>query len=77
MNGMFHLKLLINFAPLLIAGQIDWHAPMVTTVRSGGALAKLRESSGSAPRGLSSVLITVSPTSIFGIDNTVELKHKT
>ena len=26
MTDMFHLKLLINLAPLSIAGQIDWHA---------------------------------------------------
>jgi hypothetical protein len=32
---MFHLKLLINLAPLSIAGQIDWHAPKVTTIWSG------------------------------------------
>ena len=38
------------------------------TVRSGGALPKPRESSRSAPRGLSPALITVSPTSIFGVD---------
>jgi hypothetical protein len=56
---MFHLKLLINLAPLSIAGQIDWHAPKVTTIRSG-ALPKPGESSGSAPHGLYLTLTHVS-----------------
>ena len=36
-TSMFHLKLLINLVSLSIAGQINWHAPEVTTVRFGGA----------------------------------------
>ena len=42
-TGMFHLKLLINLAPLSITGQIYWHTPKVMTVQSGGALPKPRE----------------------------------
>jgi hypothetical protein len=42
----------ISLALLSIIGQIDWHAPKVTAIRSD-AFSKPGESSGSAPRGLS------------------------
>ena len=51
-TGTFHLKLLINLAPLSIACQIDWHVPLRS--RQSGLLVPFlspERSSGSAPRG--------------------------
>jgi hypothetical protein len=55
---MFHLKLLINLAPLSIASQIDWHT--LGHDHLVWCPPKLGESSGSAPRCLSMALIRVS-----------------
>ena len=57
---MFHLKLLINLAPLSIAGQIEWHALEVMIIWCGGVLPKPREKAQALLQvGLSPALITV------------------
>jgi hypothetical protein len=66
---MFHHKLLINLAPLSIADQIDWHAPKVMIIQSGGALPNLGEKLEiRSAQPLPLALITVSSASIFNID---------
>jgi hypothetical protein len=76
MTGMFYLKLLINLAPLSIAGQIDWHTPKVTIVWSGGALPKPGEKLGiRSVRPLPPALIIVSSALIFGVDTNISVAN--
>ena len=59
---MFHLKLLINFLSLSIAGQIDWHA-----------LGKFAGSTGPAlkPSGSLALLHQADPSGLLHVDNFV------